>query len=392
MEALTLSSVHLNVGNVLPHSSRSSNEDTKAHTTHALDTWTQMQVKDRMFWMKGFKPNKKGGLIFLDEDALKKQQGVFKEVMMQVGSQLLSGKLAVRISLPIRIFEPRTLLERVADGWNYAPTLLKKAALSSDPVERMKYAITFIAGGFHFCVGQLKPFNPILGETYQAAYADGTQIFMEHVSHHPVKSAFTLNGPKGLYQLTGIYEFESVTSRNSIINHQVGSAKIIFHDGQVITYTVPQIKMSGILFGERVVELVGIAKFVDTANQLVGEVNFEANNSFLMKSTAEDIKGFIGHAKKSSKHPISTLQGSWLTHLQFDNKVYWHVESEPVFQHIPVSNPLPSDCRFREDLLALKNGDPVLAQSEKLRLEEIQRTDKKWRDAFLESKGRKSKH
>lgn len=33
---------------------------------------------------------------------------------------------------------------------------------------------------------------------------------------------------------------------------------------------------------------------------------------------------------------------------------YWHVESEPVFEHTAVANPLPSDCRFREDLIALK--------------------------------------
>uniref|UniRef100_K3WHK9 Oxysterol-binding protein n=1 Tax=Globisporangium ultimum (strain ATCC 200006 / CBS 805.95 / DAOM BR144) TaxID=431595 RepID=K3WHK9_GLOUD len=421
--ALTLASVNLHIGSIVPSPSLTSYEDQKnktlasrtsrtssAASNHSamptpptssseslsktaavnarerrsssqLDSsWTQLQVKDRMAWTTSFKMNKKGGLVFLDHETLKKQQGVFKEVMLQVGSQLLSGKLAVRISLPIRIFEPRTLLERVADGWNYAPTLLKKAALSSEPIERMKYVIAFVTGGFHFCVGQQKPFNPILGETYEATYADGTQVFLEHVSHHPVKSAFTISGPKALYTVSGVYEFESSTSRNSIVNHQVGTAKVVFHDGHTITYTVPQIKMSGILIGERVVELTGTASFVDAAHHLIGEVNFDANNSFLMKSHAEDIKGTIHPAKKSAKHALSTVQGSWLSHLQFDNKVYWHVESEPVFEHQPVANPLPSDSRFREDVIALKNGDLALAQSEKLRLEELQRADKKLRE------------
>lgn len=388
-DALVLSTVSLHIDNVIPESSITSIEAQKAATEcprkrpvlSAQDSWAQLQTKDRMQWMEHFKLNKRGGVVFQDREALKKQQGVFKEIMMQVGSQLLSGKLAVRISLPIRIFEPRSLLERVANGWNYAPTVLKKAALSgSEPIERMKFVMAFVAGGLHFCVGQLKPFNPILGETYEATYPDGTQVFLEHVSHHPVKSAFTVVGPKGLYRLSGVYEFESVSTRNSLANYQNGTATIAFHDGAVITYTMPQIKMSGILFGDRVVEIVGSSKFEDSTNHLVGELNFDANNSFLKKSQSDDIKGCIYPAKKSAKHAVATVNGSWLSHLQFDGKTYWHVESEPVFDHTPVDNALPSDVRYREDIIALKNGDEVLAQSEKLRLEALQRADLKQRE------------
>ncbi|KAF1333650.1 Oxysterol-binding protein 9, partial [Globisporangium splendens] len=418
--ALTLASVNLHIGNIVPSPSLASYEDQKNKTlasrtssaasnhsaSHTPPTsssesltksaaadgrerrsssqtdssWTQLQVKDRMAWTTGFKMNKKGGLVFLDHETLKRQQGVFKEVMLQVGSQLLSGKLAVRISLPIRIFEPRTLLERVADGWNYAPTLLKKAALSPEPIERMKYVIAFVTGGFHFCVGQQKPFNPLLGETYEATYVDGTQVFLEHVNHHPVKSAFTVSGPKGLYTVSGIYEFESSTNRNSIVNHQVGTAKVVFHDGHTITYTVPQIKMSGILFGERVVELTGVASFVDAAHHLVGEVNFDANNSFLMKSHAEDIKGTIHPVKKSAKHALSTIQGSWLSHLQFDNKVIGARVRAPARGESAAIRLAVPRRRHRIEGKQYFTGDAVLAQSEKLRLEELQRADKKLRE------------
>ncbi|KAH7460316.1 hypothetical protein PRIC1_014517 [Phytophthora ramorum] len=395
-DGLVLSTVSLQIDNVIPLNSITSLEAQKAATEatvkstnessqsrpglSAQDSWAQLQIKDRMQWMESFQHNKRGGLIFQDRESLKKQQGVFKEVMMQVGSQLLSGKLAVRMSLPIRIFEPRSLLERVANGWNYAPTVLKKAALSgADPVERMKFVMAFVAGGLHFCVGQLKPFNPILGETYEATYADGTQVFVEHVSHHPVKSAFTVVGPKGLYRMSGVYEFESVSTRNSLANFQNGKVTVAFHDHGVITYTMPQIKMSGILFGDRVVEIVGSSRFEDVANRLVGELHFDANNSFLKKSQSDDIKGCIYPAKKSAKHAVATVNGSWLSHLQFDGKTYWHVESEPAFEHTPVEHPLPSDVRHREDIIALKSGDAALAQTEKVKLEEQQRTDLKLR-------------
>ena len=193
---LSLAGISLHIEGLAPLPSADSIEGNKAQSLvgaprhlhpdavhhHSETAWLQTQVADRLGWMAGFTGTKKGELIYQNEDVLKKQQGVVKEVMLQVGSQLLTGKLGVRISLPIRIFEPRTLLERVADGWNYAPTLLKKAALSSsDPVERLKFLMAFVAGGFHFCVGQLKPFNPIIGETYQATYPDGAQIAMEHV-------------------------------------------------------------------------------------------------------------------------------------------------------------------------------------------------------------------
>jgi hypothetical protein len=38
-----------------------------------------------------------------------------------------------------------------------------------------------------------KPFNPILGETYQA-FIDGCPVYGEQISHHPPISSFFLKG------------------------------------------------------------------------------------------------------------------------------------------------------------------------------------------------------
>jgi len=51
--------------------------------------------------------------------------------------------------------------------------------------------------------------------------------------------------------------------------------------------------MSGMLIGERVVEIVGTATFEDKVNDLRGELQFDANNGFLKKAQADDIKGQI---------------------------------------------------------------------------------------------------
>ena len=69
------------------------------------------------------------------------------------------------ISLPIKIFEPTSTLQRIADLWTFAPIYLKKAAKEEDHLERLKLVITFTISSIYLCCSQLKPFNPLLGET-----------------------------------------------------------------------------------------------------------------------------------------------------------------------------------------------------------------------------------
>ena len=51
-----------------------------------------------------------------------------------------------------------------------------------------------------------------------------------------------------------------------------------------------------------------------------------------------------------------------------------------------VGNPLPSDCRYREDILWLKYGEMELAGKWKVKLEEQQRLDRANRKKFVEGK------
>jgi len=62
-----------------------------------------------------------------------------------------------------------------------AQIYLTRAACAEEPVERLKYVITFLIAGLHRSGKQLKPFNPILGETYQGRYDDGTLLYCEQV-------------------------------------------------------------------------------------------------------------------------------------------------------------------------------------------------------------------
>lgn len=45
-----------------------------------------------------------------------------------MGKRLIEGKDVVSVSLPVRIFEPRSTLERICDTWAFMPLYLRMAA------------------------------------------------------------------------------------------------------------------------------------------------------------------------------------------------------------------------------------------------------------------------
>ena len=62
---------------------------------------------------------------------------------LQMGKKLLSGHLnLVNVSLPVRIFEPRSYLEKLTDVWVH-PQFMTLAAESTDPLVRMQHTITW---------------------------------------------------------------------------------------------------------------------------------------------------------------------------------------------------------------------------------------------------------
>lgn len=49
----------------------------------------------------------------------------------------------------------------------------------------------------------MKPFNPILGETLEGFFIDGSEIFLEHISHHPSISTYLIKDFYGKYKFYG---------------------------------------------------------------------------------------------------------------------------------------------------------------------------------------------
>jgi hypothetical protein len=157
---------------------------------------------------RGLEINKDGFLQCTDKEMLERSKGIVSYVVREIAKCILTGRGIVGISLPVRIFEPRSALERVIDGFSFAPEYLNKACKTTDSLLRMKYVIAFVLSGQYMRANQFKPFNPLLGETLEGKYKDGTKIFMEHISHHPPISSYMIEGPPGSeYKLFGNNEF-----------------------------------------------------------------------------------------------------------------------------------------------------------------------------------------
>lgn len=101
------------------------------------------------------------------------------------------GKDLSRVALPVQLNEPLNTLQRLCEELEYS-ALLDRAARARDPRQRMVYVAAFAVSAYAstFYRAGSKPFNPVLGETYECVRPDrGFRFISEQVSHHPPISA-----------------------------------------------------------------------------------------------------------------------------------------------------------------------------------------------------------
>ena len=55
---------------------------------------------------------------------------------------------------------------------------------------------------------RLKPLNPMLGETYECEWEDGSKFYLEHTCHTPPISHFYIKSSKNLYIVSGYIDME----------------------------------------------------------------------------------------------------------------------------------------------------------------------------------------
>lgn len=333
-----------------------------------------------------------GGWRVLDQEIVAEQRGVVWDLIKQLGQTITQGASLTSIAIPVKIAEPRSYLELATDGWCYT-SFLNKAAEEKDPVQRLKYVISFAIAGLSNTCTPKKPFNPILGETFEATFEDGTEVFCEQVSHHPPISNWQVIGPNGSFHFYGSGELTASFRGNSIKGHQQGIHYIKFADGGEVRYSLPEVWVRGIMWGERLIEYDGLIEFVDKKNQLSAQIKINPETGswwgWKKKLPTDYLEGGIfKHTNNNQKQQISRIEGTWLGCIVIDGVKLWSINGDtPKYKAIPVENPLPSDCRFRNDIIFLRENDLEKAAHWKHQLEELQRRDARLRKAFADKNG-----
>eukprot|EP00826_Nyctotherus_ovalis_P058190 TRINITY_DN7984_c0_g1_i17.p1 TRINITY_DN7984_c0_g1~~TRINITY_DN7984_c0_g1_i17.p1 ORF type:complete len:419 (+),score=105.35 TRINITY_DN7984_c0_g1_i17:198-1454(+) len=342
------------------------------------------------------------GLIWKDYDQISKQRNTVFHLLKEMGSNLFKGKSIMSVSLPITIMEPKSMLQRLADIYVYLPLFAKKMYDEKDPVERMKWYVGYSIAALYQNLAQVKPLNPIWGETYEGYLGSPDfKIYCEQISHHPPISQVQIDCP--YLTLYGTHYVEASTYPNSIKVRSLGKHVVILKDEEKTTIELvkrPNVLVEGLVVGKRTMSYIDTLEIEDKTNGIYAQGRFNPEKQGLLekifnktKFTRPDFfKGFITKNKGLledasrkafySKDMISYFEGQWLEFLVIDGESYWDLEKNRPVINYGIKNPLPSDSVNRADLGPLTEGKLETAQKEKEALEDVQRGDRKLRAEF----------
>lgn len=353
-----------------------------------------------------FKMDKDGTLKVACKEIKKRQKSALTKVFKQAAVKLLEGKNVVGMSLPINIFQPRSTIERLGDLFRFFPHYCNLAAESDDEIERVKLVTSAVIASCQFQMNQWKPFNPILGETYQCRYDEHTELFLEHTSHHPAISNFYLKGRK--WTCFGAILYNGKVRPNTVSLFSETWSTVRFDDGRELKFNWPWLQMGNFLIGTRKIAMIKmvcvknedarikcVVKFnKEVKKKMLGLVSVIAYNEvygslyiydpirekeMIKKKFYDTVSSFC--KMKDIEHEIEKVSGNWLKSLCFDDKEYWSaLNPEFAKKQVSVKTCLPSSFRYREDLIWLYYGNLERAAVWKDILEVQQRKERKIRN------------
>lgn len=110
------------------------------------------------------------------------------------------GKDLTKISFPVSFNEPTSMLQRMAEDMEFSECL-DAASMQEESTKRIAYVAAFAMSNYSSTIGRVaKPFNPLLGETFEYMRPDKKYRYVsEQVSHHPPISACFAQSPMWEY-------------------------------------------------------------------------------------------------------------------------------------------------------------------------------------------------
>jgi hypothetical protein len=309
------------------------------------------------------------------------------------------GKDLSTIAMPVDMNEPLTLLQRFSEVFEYTDLLENtlEGQFSDDSGEKIlriaSFALTYMSTVREKERNNRKPFNPLLGETFELVREDfGIRMIAEKVSHRPPVFAFHADAKNWTYTYSPSPN-QTFWGKNAEIVTK-GVAKLtVKSTGETFTWEAPTTLLKNIIAGEKYTE-PSTEMIVKSSSGTKAVVEFAKGGMFSGRSEDLVIKAF-DLAKKQLSY---TVTGKWTesftlkTHtaektiwqvgnlLQPPKKKFGFTEFAGTLNKItPIEKGklAPTDSRLRPDLIAYEKGDVESAEALKQKLEEDQRTRRK---------------
>ncbi|XP_059296413.1 oxysterol-binding protein-related protein 3A-like [Lycium ferocissimum] len=317
--------------------------------------------------------------------------------MMQ---KYIGADITSLVTLPVIICEPMTNLQKMAELMEYS-YLLELADECEDPHMRLVYAATWFISVYYALQRTWKPFNPILGETYELVNHAGITFIAEQVCHHPPIGAAHAENEHFTYDITS--KVKSKFLGNSVEVYPLGRSRLTLKkSGVVLDLVPPPTKVHNLIFGRTWIDSPGemILTNLTTGDKVL--LYFQPCGWFGAGRYEVD-----GYVYNSEEEPKILMTGKWNESMSYQPcdlegeplpgstmKEVWKAAEAPKndkFQYTYFAHKinsfdtapkklLPSDSRLRPDRSALEKGDVSKASSEKSRLEERQRADRRTRE------------
>ncbi|XP_070097415.1 oxysterol-binding protein-related protein 6 isoform X22 [Equus przewalskii] len=306
------------------------------------------------------------------------------------------GKDLSKVSMPVELNEPLNTLQHLCEEIEYSE-LLDKASETDDPYERMVLIAAFAVSGYcstYFRAGS-KPFNPVLGETYECIREDkGFRFFSEQVSHHPPISACHCESKNFVF-------WQDIRWKNKFWGKSmeilpVGTLNVMLPKyGDCYVWNKVTTCIHNILSGRRWIEHYGEVTIRNTKSSVcICKLTFVKVNYW--NSNVNEVQGVVMDQEGKVVH---RLFGKWHEGLYCgvapSAKCIWRPGSMPTNYELyygftrfaielneldPVLKDLlpPTDARFRPDQRFLEEGNVEAAAAEKQRVEELQRSRRRY--------------
>lgn len=312
------------------------------------------------------------------------------------------GKDLSTISMPVTANEPISALQRFAEAVEYSTLLDDAAKKPRSSIERLIYVTAFAVSNLSSIRVKeraiRKPFNPMLGETFELVREDrGLRFLAEKVSHRPVRIAYQAESEHWTLTQSPLPTQKFWGKSAELITE--GKTRVILHStGDRFSWAPGSSFLRNIIAGEKYVEPVGNMAIVNEATGEKAVVTFKTKGMFSGRSEDVAVQTYDSYGDEQQLG----LVGKWTSSLTTTENGNSRANEPPIWsvaELVPDAakrygfttfaaslneiTPIekgklpPTDSRLRPDQRAAEDGDFDEAEMLKGKLEEAQRKRRK---------------